>query len=410
MAGAPHILCMRVKFTRFARLWVLFTGLALLVPAQAPKPAPARAPGNTPAATPSTDVDNIIELVKSGMSEALLIKTIQRQGQAYNLGPADMVKLQKAGVSEKIIETMLDPSSGGNSAALPAADAEPAAKPAAAPPPAAPGPPAAASASQAAPPSSAPAKKKGFFSSIGDSFGKAAKDTADSTKKTVDKTVEDTSTNANKRVQDSVAKAEVNVDCTAGKASRTAGQKTGGKDSTTPAANNQIPQTGCAEPTNTASKQGAPGSAQGATTPAGKGTGPAVAPAPANNPAPAAAPALARTATPQANSGGGSAAPPQAAAASNPAVQFRQRYALDLRQAATARNTATQYERRLTAQGLQLPPDLGTALDRLNNQLKATLVAMNQNDTAQAERSLQDLEATTAAVQRSVPASQSPAR
>jgi hypothetical protein len=42
------------------------------------------------------------------MSEALLIKTIQREGKVYDLTPAEVLKLQKAGVSEKIINLLLD--------------------------------------------------------------------------------------------------------------------------------------------------------------------------------------------------------------------------------------------------------------------------------------------------------------
>lgn len=55
-------------------------------------------------------VDTIIALVKANMSEALVLKTIQRQNKAYDLTPEDLVKLQKAGVSETIINAMLDPS------------------------------------------------------------------------------------------------------------------------------------------------------------------------------------------------------------------------------------------------------------------------------------------------------------
>ena len=75
-------------------------------------------------------VDTIISLVKANMSEALVLKTIQRQNKAYDLTPDDLVKLQKAGVSETIINAMLDPS------AAPAASPAPAAAPttAAAPP------------------------------------------------------------------------------------------------------------------------------------------------------------------------------------------------------------------------------------------------------------------------------------
>jgi hypothetical protein len=65
-------------------------------------------------------VDNVIDLVKNGMSEALVIKQLQREGKSYELTTPDLVKLQKAGVSENIINVMLDPK-----AAVPAAASSP---------------------------------------------------------------------------------------------------------------------------------------------------------------------------------------------------------------------------------------------------------------------------------------------
>ena len=90
-------------------------------PATTPKAAPRSAPART-----GSPVDSVIQLVKSGMSESLIIKTLQKQNKPVSLGTADLVKLQSAGVSENIINTMMDPT------ATPAAT--PAAPPAAAPP------------------------------------------------------------------------------------------------------------------------------------------------------------------------------------------------------------------------------------------------------------------------------------
>ena len=105
-------------------------------PAQNPPPAktatkPAT-PASKPAAAPSP-VDNVISLVKSGMSESLIIKTLQKQNKPMNLTPADLVKLQNAKVSENIISTMMDPSSAPAPAAAPAAEPPPAPAPAPAP-------------------------------------------------------------------------------------------------------------------------------------------------------------------------------------------------------------------------------------------------------------------------------------
>ena len=73
-------------------------------------------------------VDNVIELKKGGMSEARIIKMLQKQNQPVKLSTADMVKLQKAGVSESIVDVMMDPSAApAASAPAPPADPPPAA-------------------------------------------------------------------------------------------------------------------------------------------------------------------------------------------------------------------------------------------------------------------------------------------
>jgi curli biogenesis system outer membrane secretion channel CsgG len=91
---------------------VYFLAFAALL-AQAPKPPAPAAPTTTarrPAANnASSGVDTIVELKKGGLSDSLIIKTIQSAGKAYQLSPADMLKLQKAGVSESIIELMMNP-------------------------------------------------------------------------------------------------------------------------------------------------------------------------------------------------------------------------------------------------------------------------------------------------------------
>src|ERR1700676_3621891 len=123
-------------------------GLAQTPPAAAPKPAPAKPAAAKPAAAPSP-VDSVIKSVKMGLSENLIIKTLQRDNKPMNLTPGDLVKLKNAGVSENIIGVMLDPTS----APAPAAAAAPAAAP---PPPPAPEPaPVAVSAPPPRPPTAA---------------------------------------------------------------------------------------------------------------------------------------------------------------------------------------------------------------------------------------------------------------
>ena len=70
---------------------------------------PATKPAQSaPAASATGDVDAVIQLVKSGASESLVVKTIQKGGKSYSLTPADVLRLQNAGVSNTIIETMLE--------------------------------------------------------------------------------------------------------------------------------------------------------------------------------------------------------------------------------------------------------------------------------------------------------------
>lgn len=51
--------------------------------------------------------DGVIKLVKSGMTEDLIINVIQQQPGMYSLGANDLVALKEASVSEKIISAML---------------------------------------------------------------------------------------------------------------------------------------------------------------------------------------------------------------------------------------------------------------------------------------------------------------
>jgi curli biogenesis system outer membrane secretion channel CsgG len=115
-------------------------------PAAAPKPAAPKPAAAKPAAAPSA-VDSVIQSVKAGLSESLIIRTLQRENKPANLAPADLVKLKNAGVSENIIGVMLDPASA------PAAAVPPAPAPVAAAPPPAPAP---APAPAAAPVAAAP--------------------------------------------------------------------------------------------------------------------------------------------------------------------------------------------------------------------------------------------------------------
>lgn len=119
-------------------------------------PPPAAAPHkHTAAAKPASPVNSVIELVKSGMSESLIIKSLKKTNKPVDLTPADMVKLKEAGVSDNIIGVMLDPSTTVSETPAPAAPAAAVAPPPPAPPIAEPAP--APPVASAPPPEPAPA-------------------------------------------------------------------------------------------------------------------------------------------------------------------------------------------------------------------------------------------------------------
>jgi curli biogenesis system outer membrane secretion channel CsgG len=123
-------------------------------PAAAPAAAPATAPKRAAAPKAASPVDSVIQLVKAGMSDDLIIKSLKKTNKPADLSPADMVKLKQAGVSDNVIGVMLDPSS--TPAAAAAAPAPAAAPPAPPPPEPAPAPaPAPVASSPAAPPAPA---------------------------------------------------------------------------------------------------------------------------------------------------------------------------------------------------------------------------------------------------------------
>jgi curli biogenesis system outer membrane secretion channel CsgG len=120
-------------------------------PPAAPAAAPAAAPKRAAAPKAASPVDSVIQLVKGGMSDDLIIRSLKKTNKAVDLSPADMVKLKQANVSDNVIGVMLDPSSTPAPAAAAAAPPPPP-PPAAAPVPApAPAPVAAVSAPTPAP-------------------------------------------------------------------------------------------------------------------------------------------------------------------------------------------------------------------------------------------------------------------
>jgi curli biogenesis system outer membrane secretion channel CsgG len=121
------------KFLKL-KLIVLTAIIVSVVVAQAPPAAaPAAAPKRAAAPKPASPVDSVIHLVKAGMSEDLIIKSLKKSNKPADLSPADMVKLKQAGVSDNVIGVMMDPTSSSAPAAAAPPPPPPAPEPAPAP-------------------------------------------------------------------------------------------------------------------------------------------------------------------------------------------------------------------------------------------------------------------------------------
>ena len=66
--------------------------------------------------------EGVVNLVKSGMSEDLIMNVIGKQPASFALGATDLVALKNAGVSERIINAMVN-KAGGGTGSTPAAAA-----------------------------------------------------------------------------------------------------------------------------------------------------------------------------------------------------------------------------------------------------------------------------------------------
>ncbi len=100
-------------------IYLALQPLGLLAQAQ-PSPAPRRpipksvsAPTVKPIATPAKSrgltVDNVLEMVRAGLSEDLIIARIRKEDKATDLTPEEMISLKKAGASDAILKVLLDP-------------------------------------------------------------------------------------------------------------------------------------------------------------------------------------------------------------------------------------------------------------------------------------------------------------
>jgi hypothetical protein len=75
--------------------------------AQAPAAAPAAAPPAAPAG-PTLTNDDVLKLVKAKLPESVIIKKIANSNCAFDTDPDALIKLKQAGVSEGVINAMVD--------------------------------------------------------------------------------------------------------------------------------------------------------------------------------------------------------------------------------------------------------------------------------------------------------------
>ena len=82
--------------------------------ATAQTPAPTTSPASTPAAADSAPVklpygvEDVLKLSRAQVSEDVTLNFIHNSGTIYNLSPNDIVYLRNQGVSDRVINTMLD--------------------------------------------------------------------------------------------------------------------------------------------------------------------------------------------------------------------------------------------------------------------------------------------------------------
>lgn len=105
---------MKMRVTRYT--WLLCFGATTLVMlhalAQTAEPAPTPAPvasvsNSVPARLPY-GTDDVLKLTRAQVSEDVTLNYIQSSGTIYNLSPSDIVTLRGEGVSDKVINAMLD--------------------------------------------------------------------------------------------------------------------------------------------------------------------------------------------------------------------------------------------------------------------------------------------------------------
>jgi len=117
-----------IRFVRFSALSAVLASATLLEAyAQPPKGAA------------SLTVEEVVQLYKGGVDEDVIVTKIKMNGKAFDLSPAEILELKKMGISNLIVNVLLDPAFKPEPPAPSAVPSHP--EPPAAPPPPPPPPP-----------------------------------------------------------------------------------------------------------------------------------------------------------------------------------------------------------------------------------------------------------------------------
>ncbi|MCC6367410.1 MAG: hypothetical protein IT165_28135 [Bryobacterales bacterium] len=87
----------------------LSAALAQQTPGPPKKLAPKKADSVEVAKPQGLTVDGIISLVQAGLSDDLVISRLRKEGTAFDLSAEELIKLKKAGASDRVLTVMMDP-------------------------------------------------------------------------------------------------------------------------------------------------------------------------------------------------------------------------------------------------------------------------------------------------------------
>ena len=105
---------MKTRTSRIGLFASLGAASLVALSATAQTPAPATTAPSTPAPTATAPVklpygaDDVLKLSRAQVSEDVTLNFIRNSGTIYNLAPKDIVYLRNEGVSDRVINTMLD--------------------------------------------------------------------------------------------------------------------------------------------------------------------------------------------------------------------------------------------------------------------------------------------------------------